>query len=96
MGREPGTVGKLTFAQQAPLDLGRHDDLKPDTDFQSRFKRAEMPQDSVPSVNRWQGVTVVFSLFFKVNVGKCHCGRIVVDKIQEIASFLFLSKTQNV
>lgn len=96
MGIKPGTIGKLTFAQQAALDLGRHDDLKPDTNFQSRFQRAEMPQDSVPSVNRRQGVTVVFSLFFKVNVGKRHYRRIVVDKIQEIASFLFFSKTQNV
>ena len=33
VGREPGTVGKLTFAQQAPLDLGRHDDPKPDNGF---------------------------------------------------------------
>lgn len=69
MGIKPGAIGKLTFAQQAALDLGRHDNLKPDTNFQSRFKRAEMPQDSVPLVNRWQRVTVVFSLFFRLMLG---------------------------
>lgn len=69
VGMKPGKIVKLTFAQQAALDLERHDDLKPDMNFQSGLKRAAMPQNSVLWVNRWQGVTIVFSLFFKVNVG---------------------------
>lgn len=52
MGIKPGKMVKLTFARQAALDLGRHDNLKPDATFQSRLKRAEMPQNSVPSVKR--------------------------------------------
>lgn len=43
---------KLTFAQQAALDLGRLDNLKPDMNFQSRLKRAGMPLNSAPLVNR--------------------------------------------
>lgn len=70
VGIKPGKIVKLTFAQQAGLDLGMHDSLKPDRNFQSRLKRAEMYQNSVTSVNRWQGVTVVFFLLFKENVGK--------------------------
>lgn len=69
VGIKPGKIIKLTFAQQAALDLGRHNDLKPDINFQSGLKRAGMPQNSAPSINRWQGVIVVFSWFFKVNIG---------------------------
>lgn len=52
VGIKPGKIVKLTFAQQAGLDLGMHDGLKPDRNFQSRLKRAEMYQNSVTSVNR--------------------------------------------
>lgn len=52
MGIKLCKIVKLTFAQQAARDLGRHDDLKPDMNFQSGLKGAEMSQNSTSSVNR--------------------------------------------